>query len=98
MNVALYYHLTQVQRAPSTACTSFGEKWQQCLGEREHRFVLHARPRQSSLRDRVKAAGLEMVTTSNALSREDTLFSGFRRVTTPFRLVENLDAVGKPVR
>jgi hypothetical protein len=57
-----------------------------------------ARPGQSSLRDRVKAAGLEMATTSNAVSREDILFSGFRRVTTPFRLVKNLHAVGKRVR
>jgi hypothetical protein len=49
-----------------------------------------ARPGQSSLRDRVKAAGLEMATRSNAVSREDILFSGLRRVTTPFRFVKNL--------
>ena len=57
-----------------------------------------ARPGQSSLRDRMKAAGLEMATSSNAVSREDILFSGFRRVTTPFRLVKKLHAVGKRVR
>ena len=50
------------------------------------------RPGQSSLRDRMKAAGLEMATSSNAVSREDILFSGFRRVTTPFRLVKKLHA------
>jgi hypothetical protein len=57
-----------------------------------------ARPGQSNLRDRVKAAGLEMATSSNAVSREDILFSGFRRVTTPFRLAKNLHAVGRRVR
>jgi hypothetical protein len=57
-----------------------------------------SRPGQSNLSDRVKAAGLEMATSSNAVSREDILFSGFRRVTTPFRLVKNLHAGGNRVR
>jgi hypothetical protein len=52
------------------------------------------RPGRSNLRDRMKAAGLEMATKSNAVSREDILFSGFRRVTTPLRLVKNLQDLG----
>jgi hypothetical protein len=57
-----------------------------------------ARPGESNLRDRVKAIGLEMATSSNAVSREDILFSGLRRVTSPFRLAKNLHAVRKRVR
>jgi hypothetical protein len=57
-----------------------------------------ARPGQSKFRDRVKAAGLEMASNSNAVSREDILFSGFRRVTTPFRVVKNLYGVDHHIR
>jgi hypothetical protein len=57
-----------------------------------------ARPGQSSFRDRVKAVGLEMATRSNAVSREDILFSGLRRVTTPFRFFKNLHAAGRRIR
>jgi hypothetical protein len=56
------------------------------------------RPGQSHLRDRAKAAVLELATRSNAVSQEDILFSGFRRVTTPFRLVKNLQALGNHSR
>jgi hypothetical protein len=57
-----------------------------------------AAPGQSNLRDRIKAAGLEMATSSNATSREDILFSGFRRLTTPLRLVKNLYHAGNEIR
>jgi hypothetical protein len=47
-----------------------------------------AGPSQSKFRDGVKAGVIEMATKSNAASREDILFSGLRRITTPFRLVK----------
>ena len=56
-----------------------------------------ARPSQSDFRDRWKAAGLEMATKSNSVSREDILFSGYRRVTTPFRIVKNLYGAGRQI-
>jgi hypothetical protein len=49
-----------------------------------------ARPGQSPLRDRLKAAGLEIATKPHAVSREDILFSGFRRLTSPLRVVKHL--------
>lgn len=48
-----------------------------------------AAPSPANLRDRVKAAVIEMATKSNAVSREDILFSGLRRITTPIRLIRN---------
>ncbi|HEY1781871.1 MAG TPA: hypothetical protein VGG79_15830 [Roseiarcus sp.] len=45
------------------------------------------RPSRSKFRDRVKVGVLEMATKSNAVSREDILFSGLRRISRPFRLV-----------
>jgi hypothetical protein len=57
-----------------------------------------ARPGTSDLRDRIKAVGLEMATSSKAVSREDILFSGFKRLTSPFRLVRNLYQAGDNVR
>jgi hypothetical protein len=56
------------------------------------------RPGQSDFRDRVKVAALEMATTRNATSRDDILFSGFKRFTTPFRLVKGLYQADNPVR
>lgn len=49
-----------------------------------------ARPGQSPLRDRLKAAGLQIATKPHAVSREDILFSGFRRLTSPLRLARRL--------
>ena len=40
--------------------------------------LVSARPSQSDFRDRWKAAGLEMATKSNSVSREDILFSGIQ--------------------
>jgi hypothetical protein len=55
-----------------------------------------ARPGQSPLRDRLKAAGLEIATKPHAVSREDILFSGFRRLTSPLRMVKHLHQGNAP--
>ena len=57
-----------------------------------------ARPGQSPLRDRLKAAGLEIATKPHAVSREDILFSGFRRLTSPLRLAKHLRHGNTPGR
>lgn len=54
-----------------------------------------APPGQSRPGDRVKAAGLEIATRRNAVSREDILFSGIQRVSAPLRAARLLRHPGR---
>jgi hypothetical protein len=52
-------------------------------------------PGHSPLRDRIKAAGLELATRRNTTDRDDILFSGIHRLGAPWRLAKRLLRPGR---